>query len=246
MGTKKADNKMKVEIWSDVMCPFCYIGKRNYEEALKQFAEKEHIEVVWKSFQLDPTITSDENSTEDIYEYLSVRKGISRDQVVKMHAQVTLMAQEAGLEYHLDKTIIANSFKAHRLIQFAKQKGLGDEAEERLFYANFTEGKDFGDAIVLQEIALEIGLNSTDLEEALTTEEYADLVKSDLREAREIGVNGVPFFVFNRKYAINGAQKPDAFLQTLEKSFGEWRKENLPRGLDIRNSSSCGIDDKCE
>lgn len=246
MATTKGNNKMKVEIWSDIMCPFCYIGKRNYEKALKQFPEKDHIEVVWKSFQLDPTITSDANGTGDVYEYLSVRKGISRDQVINMHAQVTLMAQEAGLEYHLDKTIIANSFKAHRLIQFAKQKGLGDEAEERLFYANFTEGKDFGDPIVLQEIALEIGLTKADVEDALTTEEYADLVRGDLREAREIGVNGVPFFVFDRKYAINGAQKADAFLQALEKSFGEWRKENLPRGLDITHGSSCSIDDKCE
>jgi predicted DsbA family dithiol-disulfide isomerase len=242
---KMNTEKMKVEVWSDVMCPFCYIGKRNYETGLQQFADSNDIEIVWKSFQLDPTIPTEALGNSDVYEYLSTRKGISKEQVVKMHAQVTQMAKDAGLDYKLDKTVMVNSFKAHRLIQLAKEKGLGDAAEERLFYANFTEGKDFGNTAVLIELGKEIGLTEADVNEALTNEKYTQQVNEDIQEARAIGVNGVPFFVFNRKYAVSGAQPPEAFLQTLEKSFSEWREANPKSKLEISNGPSCAPDGQC-
>ena len=138
-------NKMSVEVWSDVMCPFCYIGKRHYEAALAQFAESSKVEIIWHSFQLDPNIISQVDKQENVYDYLARRKGISYEESVKMHGRVLQMANEAGLEFHLDKALVANSFNAHRLIQMAKMKGLGDEAEESLFRAYFTEAKDFGD-----------------------------------------------------------------------------------------------------
>jgi len=218
------DNKMKVEVWSDIMCPFCYIGKRNYEKAVEQFAAKEDIELVWKSYQLDPEIPTEGSKDMDIYEYLSSRKGISKPQVQAMHAQVTEMAKNAGLDYHLEKSVMANSFKAHRVVAFAKEKGLGDLAEERLFNATFIAGRDFGDTEVLKEIGGEIGLSADDVDEALTNDLYAYQVNSDINEAREIGVTGVPFFVFDRKYAVSGAQAPQSFLQTLEKAHEEWAK----------------------
>ena len=223
---------MKVEVWSDIMCPFCYIGKRNYESALGQFADSGHIEIVWKSFQLDPTIP-EKTEEENVFRYLAQRKGISYEQSVQMHQGVVQTAKNAGLEYNFDKAIVANSFKAHRVIQLAKTKGLGDQAEERLFHAYFTEGKNFGNPEVLLELGKDIGLTETEVQEALTNDTYAQKVKEDIQKAGSLGVNGVPFFVFDRKYAISGAQPPAAFLQALQKSFSEWQKDNPIAALDI-------------
>lgn len=235
---------MKIEIWSDVMCPFCYIGKRNFETALAQFPEKEHIEVVWKSFQLDPTIPEVANETQE--GYLVKRKGMSIEQVKGMLENVTQSAKEAGLDYHLDKSMIVNSQKAHQLIQFAKTKGLGDEAEERLFKAFFTEGKSIADIKTLTQLGKEIGLDETELQTAFTDDKYAYLVNQDIQEAQQIGVRGVPFFVIDRKYAVSGAQPAEAFLQTLEKAFPEWRKLNPENNFEIAKGQSCTTDGKCE
>lgn len=235
---------MKIEIWSDVMCPFCYIGKRNFEKALTQFAEKEKIEIVWKSFQLDASVP--DIATESYEEYLVKRKGLSAEQVKGMLQNVTQMAREAGLDYHFDRSVMVNSLKAHRLIQFAKTRKLGDEAEERLFHAFFTEGKSIADIDTLTQLGVEIGLDATELQVAFTDELYAYQVNQDIQEARQIGVNGVPFFVFNRKYAISGAQPPQAFLETLRKSFDEWQKLNPQPMLNIQQGNSCSIDGVCE
>lgn len=235
---------MKIEIWSDVMCPFCYIGKRNFEKALAQFTEKEKIEIVWKSFQLDASVP--DIATESYEEYLVKRKGLSAEQVKGMLQNVTQMAREAGLDYHFDRSVIVNSLKAHRLIQFAKTRNLGDEAEERLFHAFFTEGKSIADIDTLTQLGVEIGLDATELQVAFTDERYAYQVNQDIQEARQIGVNGVPFFVFNRKYAISGAQPPQAFLETLRKSFDEWQKLNPQPKLNIQQGNSCSIEGVCE
>jgi len=235
---------MKIEIWSDVMCPFCYIGKRNFETALAQFPDKEHIEVVWKSFQLDPTIPEVAHETQE--EYLVKRKGMSVEQVKGMLENVTQSAKQVGLDYHLDKSVVVNSQKAHQLIQFAKTKGLGDEAEERLFKAFFTEGKSIADIETLTQLGKEIGLDETELQTAFTDDKYAYLVKQDIQEAQQIGVRGVPFFVIDRKYAISGAQPAEAFLQNLEKAFPEWRKLNPESQLEITEGQSCTTDGKCE
>ena len=236
---------MKVEVWSDIICPFCYIGKRNYEKAVEQFQGRNDIELVWKSYQLDPTLPTEGAKDLDVYEYLAQRKGISRPQVEAMHGQVTEMARNAGLEYHLDKSVMANSFKAHRVVALAKEKGLGDLAEERLFNATFTAGKDFGDTEVLKTVGAEIGLSAAEVEEALTNDEYAYQVNSDINEAREIGVTGVPFFVFDRKYAISGAQPPQSFLQTLEKAHEEWQKTNGNIQLSVSDGPSCSPEEGC-
>ena len=200
------------------MCPFCYIGKRHFEAALREFPHHEHIEVVWKSFQLDPSIPQEIPEPENVYRYLAERKGISYEQSVRMHENVLQMAKNAGLDYRFDKAVVANSFRAHRLIQLAKTRGLGDQAEERLFAAYFTEGKNFGSPEVLTELGLDIGLTEADVHEALSNDRYADLVRADVQEAQEIGISGVPFFVFDRKYAISGAQPVSVFLQALEKA----------------------------
>ena len=230
MGTTKYSDlvmgtppKMKVEVWSDIMCPFCYIGKRNWEEALNQFADKDRIETEWFSFQLDPTIPASSEKKQTVYHYLADRKGMTYEQSVQMHEGVIQMAKNVGLTYNFDKAIVANSFNAHKLIQLSKTKGLGDKLEERLFLAYFTEGKDLGNPETLIELGKEIGLDEEEITSAIESDDYAYKVQQDIQEAQNIGVSGVPFFVFNRKYGVSGAQPPEVFLKTLEQSFTDWR-----------------------
>jgi predicted DsbA family dithiol-disulfide isomerase len=215
---------MKVDIWSDIRCPFCYIGKRKFENALAQFPQKDKVEVEWHSFELDPGIKTEKGT--NIYDYLATRKGISRESSERMHEQVTDMARSVGLEYNFDLAVIANSFDAHRLIQMAKQYGLGDEAEERLFRAYFTEGKDISDHLTLIILGDEIGLSGKEVKAMLDSDAFADEVRYEERQARESGINAVPFFVINDKYAVSGAQQPAVFLNALQKGWGDYEKEN--------------------
>lgn len=235
---------MKIEIWSDVICPFCYIGKRNFETALEQFADKKNIEVIWKSFQLDPAIP--EVATESYTDYLVKRKGMAVEQVQGMLANVTQMATQVGLDYHLDQSVIVNSLKAHHLIQFAKSKNLGNEAEERLFKAFFIEGKNIADTETLAQLGKDFGLDESEIKANLEDEKYKYETAQDIQEAQNLGVNGVPFFVFDRKYAVSGAQPAEAFLETLNKSFTEWRKSNPESVLEITEGKSCTVNGKCD
>lgn len=210
---------MKIEIWSDVMCPFCYIGKRKFEAALEQFENKANVEVVWKSFQLNPNMKTD--AGKNITEYLAEIKGWSIEQAKEMNAHVTNMAKEVGLHYDFDKAIVANSFDAHRLIQLAKKYGKGDEVEELIFKAYFTEGKNTDDHSILTEIGISIGLEALEVKQVLASNQFADDVRKDILEAQQIGVRGVPFFVVDRKYGVSGAQPTAVFLETLTKAWAE-------------------------
>jgi len=238
--------KMKIEVWSDIMCPFCYIGKRHYEAALKKFPHADRIELVWKSYQLDPTIPEQVDPNLNAVQYLASRKGISTDQVKTLHKRVEQMAAQAGLNYNLDDAAVYNSMSAHRIIQFAKTKGLADMAEETFFKAHFTENKNLGNKSALLEIGKSIGLSEVEVQEALSNDEYAYKVKQDIQEAEQIGVTGVPFFVFNRKYGVSGAQPVEVFLETLEKSFAEWEKENPISKLQVVEGPSCTPEGECK
>ena len=209
---------MIIKIWSDIMCPFCYIGKRNFENALAQFGRADELEIEWKSFQLDPTIPKMKQRV-DVYEYLATSKGISIEDSKAMHENVVRMAKSVGLEYNFDRAVIANSFDAHRLIQFAKSKGLGNEIEETLFAAYFTNGLDMSNLDTLIEIGSSIGLSPVELETILHSEDFSSEVQNDILEAQKYGVRGVPYFVLDDKYAISGAQPSSVFLEALEKMF---------------------------
>lgn len=199
------------------MCPFCYIGKRQLETALAEFPDSE-FEIEWKSFQLDPTITP--QSGKDVYTFLAERKGISVDQSIEMHKGVVERAKSVGLDYHFDKAIISNSLTAHRIIHLAKSKNLGDEMEEIFFKAYFTEGRDLNDASTLIELGTKAGLDSEEVKKVTEDESlYLNDVHSDIHEANQIGVQGVPFFVFDRKYAVSGAQPVEAFVQTIKEGL---------------------------
>jgi protein disulfide-isomerase len=208
---------MKIEIWSDIMCPFCYIGKRQLETALEQFPDND-FEIEWKSFQLDPTITPEPGK--DVYTYLAERKGMTVEQSKEMHKGVAERAKSVGLEYNFDKAVISNSLEAHRIIQLAKTKNLGDEIEEIFFKAYFTEGRDLNDGPTLIELAEKAGLDKNDVLEVLKSDNlYLKEVEHDIEEAQQIGVQGVPFFVFDRKYAVSGAQPVEAFVQTIKEGL---------------------------
>ncbi|SHG76718.1 protein disulfide-isomerase [Chryseolinea serpens] len=217
------EDKMKVEIWSDVMCPFCYIGKRKFENALSQFPDKDEVQVIWKSFQLAPEIKT--RIDKNIHQFLSEHKGMSIEQAKGMNDHVKQLARQVGLTYNFERSVVANSFNAHRFTHFSKQDNRQNEAEEILFRSYFTDGKNIDDYQTLIELGKEIGLDTNALQTALENGSYADNVRADIDEARQVGVRGVPFFVFNRKYAISGAQESNAFLSALQKSFDEWRQQ---------------------
>ncbi|MFS2188236.1 DsbA family oxidoreductase [Mucilaginibacter sp. Mucisp84] len=235
---------MKIEIWSDVMCPFCYIGKRNFEAALAKFPDRDDIEVEWKSFQLDPAMPEVPRYQENMYQFVAARKGISYDQSVAMHEQVARMAENAGLDYQFDKMLVTNSLKAHRIIQMAKTKGLGEKAEEQLFYAYFTEGKNLSDDAVLTELGISIGLTATEVKEALTNPVFQHQVEADGAEASRLGAKGVPFFVIDRKYAIAGAQPGTEILKVLQTAYTEWKKDN-PGPIHVRQGDTCAPGNDC-
>jgi predicted DsbA family dithiol-disulfide isomerase len=234
---------MKVEIWSDVMCPFCYIGKRKFEKALDQFPQKEKIQVEWKSFQLNPQMKTEPGKS--INDYLAEVKGWTPDYAQQVNDHVTGLASEVGLEYNMDKAVVANSFDAHRFVQFAKTKGLGDAAEEQLFKAYFTDGKDTSNLETLVELGNEIGLDTDELRTVLEGTRFSDEVRKDIYEAQQVGAKGVPFFVLDRKYAVSGAQQPETFLGALEQSFAEWQKANPEPLVTFAEGDVCTTDGEC-
>jgi len=234
---------MKVEIWSDVMCPFCYIGKRRFEDALQKTGHADDIEIEWKSFQLNPDMKTD--PTINIDQYLADIKGFSLDHAKELNAHVTQMAAEAGLTYNFDRSVVANSFNAHRFSHLAKKHGLGDKAEEQLFKAYFTDGKNIDDNATLIELGVAIGLDAQEIKQTLESNAYADEVKHDVAEAQYLGIRGVPFFVMDRKYGVSGAQAVPVFEDTLNKAFTEWQQENPKTHLSVIEGESCGPDGNC-
>lgn len=204
---------MKVEIWSDFACPFCYIGKRRFEQAAQQFDGK--IKVEFRSYELDPNAPTKADG--DVHSMLAKKYGMTVAKAKAMNDQLTAQAKEAGLDYQMDTIILANTHDAHRLSHFAKEKGKMNEFIERVLKAYFTESKHIADFEQLAQLAEEAGLLKEEAMEVLTSGKYSDRVRTDQEEALEIGVQGVPFFVFNEKYAVSGAQSVESFMQVLEK-----------------------------
>jgi predicted DsbA family dithiol-disulfide isomerase len=231
------ENKLKVQIWSDIMCPYCYIGKRRIEGALEQFEHKDAVEIEWKSFQLDAhfVASADDNLTEHLAE--KYRK--DKEWAQEMMDNMTQNAKNSGLNFHFEKAIMANSFNAHRLLHLAKKQKLSNELEELLFKAYLTDGKNVNDLNTLAELGLEAGLEAEEIKQVLYSDAFANEVKEDIKEANSIGVQGVPFFVFDTKYAISGAQPTTAFLQTLEKVWDQGKFQSKVTLLNTTTENSC-------
>lgn len=215
--------KMKVEIWSDIVCPFCYIGKRRFEAALDSFPHKNSIEVIWRSYQLYPSLEYQPGT--DVYSYIAGIKGQSIEWSVKAHNDLTQTAKGLGLDYRFDKAKVANTFDAHRIIQLARKHGRAEEIEERFFKAYFTEGELMSDHATLIRLATEAGLDKDEVARVLAGNDYADDVRKDTEEAERLGGRGVPFFVINRKHTVYGAQETAAFFQALSRAHKEWEKK---------------------
>lgn len=212
---------MKVEIWSDVMCPFCYIGKRHFESAIEKMPFQNEVEIEWKSFQLNPDYHNTNN--EDLYTYLARSKGMSVVQAKQLTGQVVAMANNAGLAIDFEKNIPANSFKAHQFLHLAKSKNLQNEAEEALFKAHFIDGLDISKEEVILNIARDLGVDEIEAQALLKNNKYAEAVNHDIYESKQLGIGGVPYFVFDRKYALSGAQPIETFEAALKQSFEEWK-----------------------
>ncbi|MCA1024797.1 MULTISPECIES: DsbA family oxidoreductase [Cytobacillus] len=226
---------MKVEIWSDIACPFCYIGKRKFEHALVGFDQKDEVEVVYKSFQLDPN--APQNTTETMNQMLAKKYGQSVEQVEQMQKQVTAQANEVGLDYHLNDAKMTNTLDAHRLIHLAKEKGKMSEMKEQLLKSYFVEGKHVGEIESLVDIAAAVGLDKEEVTSVLASDQYKKEVEADMQEGVQLGVQGVPFFVFNRKYAVSGAQPSNVFSEVLTKVIEE-EKQSQPLNV-IKQGDAC-------
>jgi len=237
---------MKVEIWSDVMCPFCYIGKRHFEQAIEKLPFKDEIEVDWKSYQLNPEYHNTNNET--VYEYLSRSKGMPIEQAKQMTKQVVDMAESAGLKIDFDTNIPANTFNAHRLIHLAAKHNLQDLAEEKLFEAHFVKSKNIGELTVLVDLAGEMGLDRAEAEDVLKSDKFAEAVRYDVYESQNLGIRGVPYFVLDRKYGVSGAQPVQAFTDALTQSFTAWKESQPKTDLTSLNKNDGAICDEngCE
>lgn len=207
---------MEIEIWSDVVCPFCYIGKRRFEEALAQYNGSETVRITWKSYLLNPTLKTDPSVS--LNQYLADVKGWQLDYAEQLNKQVTEMAEGVGLTYNLNNAVVANSFKAHRLIHLAATNYLADAAEEALFKAYFTDCKNIDDNETLLQLAEGIGLDGIAVNRVLKSNDFTSEVEHDVYEAQQLGIRGVPFFLFDGKYAVSGAQPVEVFLQAFEKA----------------------------
>lgn len=237
---------MKIEIWSDFVCPFCYIGKHLLDQAIETFNEKEQIELIYKSYELHPDAESNGNIS--MQEMIAGKMGISVEEAASMNERVKAHAASVGLDYQVDSMKQTNTLDAHRLLKYAETVGLASAYTARLFKAHFTESVFIGDNKNLLRLAEEAGLDRVQAEQILSSEAYLDDVRRDQLEGQTLGVRGVPFFVFNRKYAISGAQPLELFQETLERV---WKEENHlpierlsePNG-DVCTGDGCEIEEK--
>jgi predicted DsbA family dithiol-disulfide isomerase len=205
---------MQIEIWSDVVCPWCYIGKRRLERALGEFEHADEVEVTWRSFQLNPDTRP--GTAEPTLAYLETRFG---PQAQDMTARVAELGQAEGLTLDFASSLTVNTLEAHRLLHLATDLGIGDAAKERLLRAHFSEGADLSDHETLTRLLVEVGADEARVREVLAGTEYANEVQDDISLARRLGVSGVPFFAIDRAYGVSGAQSVETFLQALRTAY---------------------------
>ncbi|WP_274474455.1 DsbA family oxidoreductase [Mangrovimonas aestuarii] len=230
---------MHIKIWSDIRCPFCYIGKKHFETALNNFPHKNKITIEWKSFELDPNLQT--NPDTDALSHFVESKGIEKEQAIHMFDNVTAMAANTGLEFNLEQSIPANSLNAHRLLHFAKQQGLVDQTKETLLFTHLSAGKNIDDINVLTELAKSLGMDELKVKQMLESDDFVYDVRQDEMEARNLGINSVPFFVLDNKYGISGAQPVEVFTQSLQEI---WEKHQSNLEVLVGNNA-CDVEGNC-
>jgi len=236
---------MRVDIWSDVVCPWCYIGKRRFEQALARFPAADQVEVRWHSFELDPTSPGDRGGR--YVDRLAEKYGRSTEQAQQMLDTMTTAASGEGLDFHFERARPSGTFDAHRLLHLAAERGVQDAVKERLLRATFTEGEPVADADTLVRLGAEAGLDPDEARTVLASDAYADDVRSDEAQAQQVGISGVPFFVVDGRYGVSGAQPPDLLLEVLQKAWSESKGLQLvaPGGSATRPGAGSCDGDSC-
>ena len=208
---------MKVEMWMDFVCPYCYLGKAKFAKALENFSDKENIEIIYKSFELDPNASKVYHGS--MSELLSKEYGMSMEEIQENNERLTAEAKVLGLVYNLEKTIPVNTLYAHKLLQYSKEIGKDAELVSMIFKAYFTDGKNISDIDTLTEISKEVGLEEEVVREILNSDKYTNRVKEEEKESQDIGVDVVPFFLINKRHVVAGEQSAETIRKALEKAL---------------------------
>lgn len=230
---------LRIDIWSDIACPWCYVGKRRFEAALATFPHAANVEIVWRSFELDPSAPAIPDPEPSYTDRLAKKFRTSRAQAEVMLQRMTETAAEAGLEFHFERTRGGNTFDAHRLLHLAHEQGVQGALKERLFRAYFTEGHAIGDREVLVQLAGEAGLDAALAREVLASERFTTEVRQDQALARELGITGVPFFVLAGRLGVSGAQPSEVLRGALDRAWSELSAKPLET---IVEGAACGPD----
>ncbi|MDI6453515.1 DsbA family oxidoreductase [Peloplasma aerotolerans] len=231
---------MKIEIWSDFACPFCYIGKKRFDQALSEFKHKNQVEVIYKAYQLNPD--APKVMKKNAYETFAEGHGTTVEQAKQRFEMFTQNAKTVGLTYNYEIIQMTNTFDAHRLAKWANQFGLEDVLTNRLMKAYFTDGLNIANHQSLTNLSKEVGLDEKEALKILATNQYHDQVIAEQQESRQLGVQGVPFFVLNRKYGISGAQQKEYFAQALDQI---WQEENPLKVLNEADQNASCDHDEC-
>jgi predicted DsbA family dithiol-disulfide isomerase len=230
-----SEQLLHVEIWSDIACPWCYVGKRRFEAALASFAHHDSVRVTWRSFELDPAAPRER--AEDSAAHLAEKYGRTREEAMAMHENMTRVAAGDGLDFRFDRLRLGNTFDGHRLLHLAHEHDAQDAMKERLMRAYLTEGELIADVDVLIRLAAEAGLSEDETRAMLESDRFADAVREDERTAAALGITAVPFFVVNREIAVSGAQPPEVMLALLERA----RPQPAPLAV-VADGEACGPD----
>jgi len=225
---------MNVEIWSDIACPWCYVGKRRFEAALERFEHRDEVTVRWRSFELDPTAPARRSGTGA--EHLAEKYGTSLEEALAMQQRMTATAAEDGLDFRFDRLRTGSTFDAHRLLHLAHAHGVQDAVKERFMRAYLTEGELMSDHATLRRLATEVGLPEAEVSDVLASDQFADEVRDDERTAAALGAHAVPFFVVDRAVAASGAHPVDSMLELLQQG---WAKPRVPV---VTGGEVCGPD----
>ncbi|MEI3604153.1 DsbA family oxidoreductase [Pseudogracilibacillus sp. SE30717A] len=235
---------MRIEVWSDFTCPFCFIGRKTLEMALQQFKHREYVQIEYKCYQLDSN--AGKEKTEDIYSMLMKKYGLSIEKVKEMMDQICIQAEQIGLHFQFEKLQHANTFHAHRLVKFAEREEKEQLIIDLLFKKHFIEHENIGERDVLLSIAKEAELNESDVDSLLCLNNYAKAVKNDEQMAEEIGISGVPFYIFNDQHAVAGAQPLEVFVTILEELWNEEIVQEKGNNTNNQCKSSYCTGNDCE
>jgi predicted DsbA family dithiol-disulfide isomerase len=230
--------KLRVDIWSDIACPWCYVGKRRFEAALARFPGRSEVEVTWRAFELDPAAPRVRDKSSSYAARLAKKYGVPVARAEAMISQMTEVAAAEGLDFHFERVQSGNTFDAHRLLHLAGERGKQDALKERLLRGYFTEGEAIGEPEALTRLAIEVGLDTDEVVATLAGDSFTREVRADEDQARSLGISGVPFFVLDGRYGVSGAQPAEVLVQVLERVS---RADTS--SVDLADGAACGPDD---